>query len=85
MSVYRKHVSETEILPEIDILSSDLSEELVWAERLRAWENPNWRDWILRCKEMSVSEGYPDEEFWVWSLWGWARERHNQSMNHDTQ
>ncbi len=84
-SIYRQHISEVRILPEIDILSHDLNEELVWAERLKAWENPNWRDWIVRCKEEAVSSGYPDQEFWVWSLWGWVREKPNQGINTDNQ
>ena len=75
VSIYRKHISEATILPEIDILSSGLGDELVWAERLKAWDEPNWRDWIVRCKEMAVSDGHPDREFWVWSLWGWPAER----------
>ena len=68
-SLYKQYLSQREIIPEIDILSSDLGEEFVWAERLKAWGNPNWRDWIVRCKERAVKSGYPAREFWVWSLW----------------
>ncbi len=73
VTVYKKYISENGILPEIDILSSDMCEELVWAERLKAWENPNWRDWIVQCKEKAAIAGYHEDDSWVWSLWGWAK------------
>lgn len=71
ISAYRDYISQHGILPEINLLSSELNEELTWAERLKAWETPNWRDWIKRCQEKALRDGYPPQEFWVWSLWQW--------------
>ncbi len=68
---YKEHIARERIIPQIDILSSDLSEELVWAERLKAWENANWRDRITRCTEQAANAGHHARDFWVWSLWGW--------------
>ena len=68
---YKEHIARERIIPQIDIMSSDLSEELVWAERLKAWEDPKWRDWIKRCTKKAAKAGYPARDFWVWSLWGW--------------
>ena len=85
ISVYKDYIAENNILPELDIRTTELSNELVWAERLEAWSNPNWRDWITRCEEKAVKSGYPAREFWVWSLWGWTEEKPNKSMNTDKQ
>lgn len=71
IATYKENIAREQIIPQIDIMSSDLSEELVWAERLKAWENPNWRDWIERCTERAAKAGHPARDFWVWSLWGW--------------
>jgi len=71
IATYKENIARERIMPQIDIMSSDLSEELVWAERLKAWENPNWRDWITRCTERATKAGHPARDFWVWSLWGW--------------
>ena len=71
IATYKENIACERIIPQIDIMSSDLSEELVWAERLKAWENPDWRDWITRCTERATQAGHPARDFWVWSLWGW--------------
>jgi len=71
IATYKECIARERIIPSVDIMSSDLSEELVWAERLKAWENPQWRDWIDRCTQKAVKAGHPARDFWVWSLWGW--------------
>ena len=71
ISSYRELMADTAVLPAIDLGSGDLAEELVWAERLKAWENPTWREWIKHCQQKAVRDGYDPGEFWVWSLWGW--------------
>jgi hypothetical protein len=69
-SIYIDTVAERNLLPEIDIHRRDLGEELLWAERLEAWKNPNWRDWITRCKEKARKAGH-EEKWYIWSLWHW--------------
>jgi hypothetical protein len=67
---YLAHVTEKGLLPEVDFRAPGLEEELVWAERLQAWSNPDWRDWITRCKQRAKEEGHDSRDFWVFSLWG---------------
>ncbi|MFN8494870.1 MAG: DUF4037 domain-containing protein [Caldilineaceae bacterium] len=71
IAFYKEFITHKGLLLEIDLLSADLSEELIWAERLKAWENPHWRDWITRCQEKAMRDGHHPKEFWVWSLWHW--------------
>lgn len=71
IAFYKELIAQKALLPEIDLLSVNLQEELIWAERLKAWENPNWRDWIKRCQEKAMRDGHDPQEFWVWSLWPW--------------
>ena len=72
MDLYTKHIRDNGLLPQIDLSAPKLTEELSFAQRLEAWSNPNWRDRILRCREMAVREGYDADDFWVWSLWRWV-------------
>lgn len=73
VSIYREHIAKSDILPEIDILATDLDYELTWAERCEAWSNPNWRDWIVKCGQKAKEAGHDESDFWIWSLWGWAK------------
>ncbi len=68
-NAYREHIKVNNLLPGIDMYAPSLEEELVWAERLRAWENPNWRDWITTCTNKAIDAGFPEKDFWVFSLW----------------
>jgi len=67
---YKKYIADHVLLTEINIWSDDLDEELLWAERLKAWENPNWKDCIKLWSKKASESGYPSSDFWVWSLWG---------------
>lgn len=67
---YFRYIQENNLLPMINLLNPEISEELVWAERLEAWSNPNWRDWLTRCKKEAVECGQDICDFWVFSLWG---------------
>ena len=77
-NIYRKYMAEHAIFPEIDLSRMDirpvdldyLQEEIIWPERLEAWENPGWRDFLAVRKDKAVKKGYPENEFWIWSLWG---------------
>jgi len=72
-SIYTKHVAENNMLPGINIPSEGPEqpwEELVWAERLKAWSDPDWRNWIIRCQKRAEDTGH--KEHWpIWSLWHW--------------
>jgi hypothetical protein len=46
----------------------ELIQELLWAWRCRAWSNPKWRDYIMRCQKEAEQEGHP-EHWWIYSLW----------------
>jgi hypothetical protein len=70
-TVYRAHIASAGLLPEVDVLADDAVEELVWAERLEAWRNPDWRDWVDSCKGKALRQGCSKGDFWIWSLWGW--------------
>lgn len=72
ITIYKAYISENSLIPEIDIWSADLDNEFVWAERLKAWESPNWRDWITNCTNKALENDYASYQFWVWNLWGWA-------------
>ena len=72
-SIYREHIANSNMLPEIDILATDLDYELTWAERCEAWSNPGWRDWIVKCGQGAKEAGHDEDDFWIWSLWGWAK------------
>jgi len=64
-----EHAHENGLLPTVDLLAQDLCEELVWAERLEAWSNPNWREYLVACKERAREAGQDTRDFWVYSLW----------------
>jgi|LSQX01.1.fsa_nt_gb hypothetical protein len=71
---YRSYINKNAIFPEIDLSTINLddsgyAEELIWAERLNAWEKPAWREWITSCMEKAVQDGNSPEDFWVYSLW----------------
>lgn len=80
IAAYKDYIVSNSILPEIDFYSIDLNEELLWAMRLQAWENPNWRNWITDHKSKAVKSGYSPNQFWVWSLWGWEDEVPNKNI-----
>ncbi len=63
---------ERHFLPEVDFDASSLEHEIMWAERHRAWSNPDWRDRIARCEEKARRAGYDPEHFWIWHQWDWA-------------
>lgn len=67
---YRNYINANNLTPEIEILSNDLEQELLWAERLSAWNTPNWRDYIEQRKKVALDNGYSPDQFWIWSLWG---------------
>jgi len=53
------------------LLSREVLDALNWAERLEAWSNKDWHDWITRCQASAQAAGDDPEDFWIWSLWGW--------------
>ena len=53
------------------LLTDEILKDLVWAERLEAWSNENWRDWIVNCQHKAEAAGHQAKDFWIWSLWGW--------------
>jgi len=53
------------------LLSAEILDDLVWAERLEAWSKENWRDWIENCRKKARAAGHQPKDFWIWSLWGW--------------
>lgn len=67
---FKNYINANNLTPEIEILSNDLEQELLWAERLSAWNTPNWRNYIEQRKKIALDNGYSSEQFWVWSLWG---------------
>jgi len=67
---YKEYIKANDLLPGIDISAPSLEDELLWAERCKAWENPNWRDYITTCTKKAVDTGYIEKDFWVFSLWG---------------
>lgn len=67
---YKGYIKANNLLPEIDLSAQSLEDELIWAERCKAWENPDWRDWILTCTKKSIDTGHTEKDFWVFSLWG---------------
>ena len=77
-NIYRKYAAEQAIFPAIDLSRMDirpvdldyLQEEIIWPERLKAWENPGWREFLAVRKDKAARKGYPESEFWIWSLWG---------------
>jgi hypothetical protein len=73
-NAYRYYITENTIFPEIDLSTINLNDsgyaqELIWAERLNAWEKPAWREWITGCMQKAVQDGHSPEDFWVYSLW----------------
>ena len=85
--LYVAHVADSGLLPTLNIKSpsmglgnlgawEELHQELLWAHRCKAWSNPKWRDWIVRCQEQAREDGRP-EHWWIWSLWDMRRtDRH---------
>ena len=67
---YKNYIKNNNLIPEIDVYSDDLETELIWAERLSAWNTPDWRNFIKEKERNAVDSGYSPEQFWVWSLWG---------------
>lgn len=66
---YKDYMAARGLLPGVDIRSAGLDDELLWAQRLKAWENPGWRDRITALQKEAEGNGYPASDFWVWSLW----------------
>lgn len=64
---YKSYITNNKIVPEIDLYSDD--NELIWAERLSAWNNPEWRNYIKEKEKDAVENGYNADQFWVFSLW----------------
>lgn len=62
----------TKYIREKNILSQEILQDLLWAERCEAWSDPNWRDWVTRCKRNAKEAGHDESDFWIWSLWGWV-------------
>ena len=52
-------------------LSTEILDDLVWAERLEAWSKENWHDWVEDCQKKAKAAGHKAKDFWIWSLWGW--------------
>ncbi len=69
---YKNYIKINNLIPEIDVHSDDLEKEMIWAERLSAWNTPDWRNFIKDKEKNAVDNGngYSPEQFWVWSLWG---------------
>jgi hypothetical protein len=69
LEIILNYISSKQLLPMINVHADDLVEEFNWAERLKAWENPYWkeRNDILRRKAKDA--GFDGSDFWVWSLW----------------
>ncbi|MDR7856584.1 DUF4037 domain-containing protein [Tissierella sp.] len=65
----KDYISQNALLPDVDLFSKDLENELIWSERLSAWSNPKWKDFVLKKREEAIKNGYSPNEFWVWSLW----------------
>jgi len=67
---YKKYIGNNKLVPELDLYCDDLENELIWAERLSAWKNPDWRNYIKEKEKNAVDNGYKPDQFWVFSLWG---------------
>jgi hypothetical protein len=67
---FKKYIADNHILPEINTGCQELDKELLWAQRLNAWKNPDWKEKIAALSKEAKDHGYPDSEFWVYSLWG---------------
>lgn len=67
---YKSYITDNELLQEIDLYCDDLENELIWAERLSAWNNPDWRNYIKEKEKIAEENGYKPDQFWVFSLWG---------------
>ena len=67
---FKDYISRTDLLPELDLDTKDLEKECVWAERLAAWNHPDWKDYIREKEATAISNGYTADDFWIWSLWG---------------
>jgi hypothetical protein len=74
LRIYKTHIRDKRLLSAVDVFAPDLAAELTWAERLRAWSDPDWRDWTRKCERLTVQAGHTAKDAWVWSLWGWAKE-----------
>ncbi|MBE5961930.1 MAG: DUF4037 domain-containing protein [Lachnospiraceae bacterium] len=70
IETYKEYMITHDLLPEVDMKSEKLDEELLWAERMHAWENPDWHAYVNSYSKEAVEDGYPADDFWVWSLWG---------------
>ena len=58
-------------ITENDILSPQILENILWAERLEAWSNPGWHEDVVRCERKATEAGVHSRHGWIWSLWGW--------------
>jgi len=67
---HKEYIEANNLLPEIYLSASSIEDGLLWAERCKARENPNWRDWIITCTKTTLDAGHTEKDFWVYSLWG---------------
>lgn len=59
----------TEAIIRRDLLSRDILADLLWADRLAAWDNSKWQDYLKYCRTRAEQRGWAPEDFWIVSLW----------------
>ena len=67
---YRRIIAESGCLPGVDLDAADLTNELIWANRCQAWQNPRLARVCRRAGAAGGGGGPSARAVWVWSLWG---------------
>ncbi|MHB1296546.1 MAG: DUF4037 domain-containing protein [Anaerolineae bacterium] len=51
------------------LLTEEMLANLVWADRLKAWQRADWYAYIVDCRQRAEAAGYPAQDMWIYSLW----------------
>jgi hypothetical protein len=72
VETYIQHIKRNRQLPEVDFGAASLPHEIMYAQRHKAWSNPDWHERIVLCKEQAKRAGCDPKLFWIWDQWKWV-------------
>jgi hypothetical protein len=72
VETYIQHIKQNRQLPEVDLYAPSLPHEIMYAQRHKAWSNPDWHERVALCEEGARRARCDPKFFWIWDQWGWV-------------